>query len=164
MHHTGTHGRSLGLVAHTFEPGPGSGLIQMIAIKRYLEHFGLSRTILFLQKKKSLIVALTLHRRGPETNLTDLISSGIFIAAPSLKYFHITPCKPAIRYLCIVPQMPYAPQMLFTASLNNYSMIIGIYALKHVVLLMLREWGQIVNRSGFSRARMKGSRASVDHG
>jgi hypothetical protein len=32
-------------------PGRGSGLVQMISIKRYIEHFGLSRAILFSQRK-----------------------------------------------------------------------------------------------------------------
>jgi hypothetical protein len=34
-----------------FGSGPGSGLVQMTAIKRYIEHFGLYLTILFSQRK-----------------------------------------------------------------------------------------------------------------
>jgi hypothetical protein len=30
-----------------FVPGPGSDLIQMMAIKRYIDHFGLPEAILF---------------------------------------------------------------------------------------------------------------------
>jgi hypothetical protein len=46
----GLHGP--GLVVHImFGSGPGSGLLQMIAIKSYIEHFGLSRAIIVSQRK-----------------------------------------------------------------------------------------------------------------
>jgi hypothetical protein len=45
-------GPGLGLVAQImFGCGPCSGLVKMIAIKYYLEHFGRSRAIFFSQRK-----------------------------------------------------------------------------------------------------------------
>jgi hypothetical protein len=32
-------------------PGPGSGQVQMLAVKRYVEHFGPSRAVLFSKEK-----------------------------------------------------------------------------------------------------------------
>jgi hypothetical protein len=45
-------GPGLGLVAQMmFGSRPSSGLVQMIAIKSYIQHFGLSRVIIFSQRK-----------------------------------------------------------------------------------------------------------------
>jgi hypothetical protein len=52
--------RGPGLVAQImFESGPGSGLVIIIAIKHYIEYFGLSRAILFSQKE---VVCSCAHR------------------------------------------------------------------------------------------------------
>jgi hypothetical protein len=79
----------LGLVAQImFGPSPVSSLVHMIASKHYIEHFGLSQAIPFFVKIKLFIVALILclwHSRAPEANPTDLIFSGIFVAAPLQK-------------------------------------------------------------------------------
>jgi hypothetical protein len=46
-------GLSLDLVAKImFGSGPDSSLVQIIAIKHYKEHFGLSQAILFFHKEK----------------------------------------------------------------------------------------------------------------
>jgi hypothetical protein len=48
-------GLGLGLVAQIiFRSGSGSGLVQMILIKHKIEHFGLSRAILFSKIKSYL--------------------------------------------------------------------------------------------------------------
>jgi hypothetical protein len=44
--------------------------------------------------------------------------SGIFLAAPSQKWFEVTPYKLRIRYLCTVPEMQKYSDVL-RASLNN---------------------------------------------
>jgi hypothetical protein len=78
-----------GLGAQTiFGSKPGSVLVQMPAVKRHIEHFGLSRAIIFSAKKKLFVVGFILcswHSRAPETNPTDLIFSGNFVGAPSQK-------------------------------------------------------------------------------
>jgi hypothetical protein len=65
-------GPGVGQAAQTmFETGPGSSLVQMTAIKRHIENFGLYWP-LFLRKK--VLVALPLwlrHSRAPDTNSTD---------------------------------------------------------------------------------------------
>jgi hypothetical protein len=103
-------GPDMGLVAQImFGSGPSSGLVQMIGIKRYIEHFGLSRAILFFSKEKLFVIALIVsswHSRAPERNPTDLIFSGIFVAASSQKQFEITPYKLGVRYIFTVPETP----------------------------------------------------------
>jgi hypothetical protein len=48
---------ALGLVAQImFESGPGLGLVQMIAIIRYIKHFGLSWAILLIHSYAHLML------------------------------------------------------------------------------------------------------------
>jgi hypothetical protein len=50
-----------GLVAQImFGSGPGLGLVQIIAIKRFIEHFGLSPAISFFSKEKLFVVVFVL--------------------------------------------------------------------------------------------------------
>jgi hypothetical protein len=75
----GLHG--LGQVAQIrFGSGPNSGLVQMIAIR----HFRLSRAILFRKEKviRTCSHIMLITPLGSETDSTDLILSGIFVAAP----------------------------------------------------------------------------------
>jgi hypothetical protein len=63
----------------------------------------------FSTKKNLFVVALTLCSRQSRTTAkkksdTNLIFSGIFVAAPSQKKFDMTPYKLGIRYLCTGPQ------------------------------------------------------------
>jgi hypothetical protein len=77
----------------------GPGRVQMIAIRRYTEHFGLYWTIYFFFFSLSLSLLLLLlqivsysqlrssyvTQPSSKTNPTDLIFSGIFVAAPFQK-------------------------------------------------------------------------------
>jgi hypothetical protein len=68
-----------GLVAQTvFESGPVSGLIQIIAVKRYIEHFVLSRAIVFFHKEKVVrtcahLMLVTLSGSGNKSHRLDFL-------------------------------------------------------------------------------------------
>jgi hypothetical protein len=105
-----------GLTAQiTFLSGPVSGLVRITTIKRYIEHFGLSGANLFFTKTKLFVAALILCLwKCPALvrSRSDLISSGIFVAAPSQKSLGLTSCMLGIRYLCTFPQTLKLPQIL----------------------------------------------------
>jgi hypothetical protein len=118
----------------------------------------------FSAKKKLFVVALILcswHSRAPEINPIDLIFLGIFEAGPSLKQFEITPNNLASDIF--VPFLKLQITSCFRASLNNSFKDCWRLCIKRNVL-MTRQSGQIVNRSGFIRAGIKGSRAQVGYG
>lgn len=70
-----------------FGSGAGSVLRQMIAIKRYIEDFGLSRATSFSQRK----VIRSCDHVGPRKQIQPTLFWGEFSSAPSQKQFDITP-------------------------------------------------------------------------
>jgi hypothetical protein len=81
----------------------------MIAIKREIEHFGLSRAILFFRKQKVIrscahLMLVTQSGSGNKSHRLDFL--GDICCVPSHKQFKITTYKLGIRYLCTVPQTP----------------------------------------------------------
>jgi hypothetical protein len=72
-------GPGLDLVAQTmFRSGPGSGIVLMIAIKRYIEHFGLSRANLFFRKEEVIrscahLILVTQSGCGYKSHLLDFL-------------------------------------------------------------------------------------------
>jgi hypothetical protein len=66
----------------------GTGLVQMTAIKCYIQYFGLSHDSQALETDRNLIF------------------SGIFVAAPSQKQFKITSQELSIQYHHTFLQMP----------------------------------------------------------
>jgi hypothetical protein len=76
--------RGPGLVAQMFGSGPGSNDSNQTSHRAFRAFSGHS----ICPNKELFVVALILcswHSRAPETNPTDLIFSGIFVAAPSHK-------------------------------------------------------------------------------
>jgi hypothetical protein len=54
----------------------GSGLLQMITVKHYVEHFRLSQAIL---KKKKVFCSCAHDSWAPEVNPTNMIFLGMFV-------------------------------------------------------------------------------------
>jgi hypothetical protein len=76
-------------------------MVQMIAIKRSIEHFRLSFSS-FSQKEWSAVTLIlcSCQSRALETNPTDLIFSEIFVAVPSRTQLEKTPYKLGTRHIC----------------------------------------------------------------
>jgi hypothetical protein len=72
-----------GLVAQImFGYGPGSGLFQVIVLKRYIEHFGLSQAIIFSQRRSCAhLMLVTLSGSGNKSHRLDFF--GNFCSCPS---------------------------------------------------------------------------------
>jgi hypothetical protein len=108
-----------GLVAQImFGSGTGSGLLQIITVRSYIEHPGLYRAI--LSSEKNFTVALTFrswYSRAPNTNPTHLILSEIFAAVLFHKQFEKLPYKLGIPYFSTIPRKIMSD--ILRASLNK---------------------------------------------
>jgi hypothetical protein len=65
--------------------GSGSGLVQMIAIKRCIEHFGLSRAIFFANKNVFVIA----RNFGKKRALSLASAQQLFLASVFSTFFNI---------------------------------------------------------------------------
>lgn len=79
----------------------GSSLVQVTAIKRYIEHFGLHCAILPSQRKIIVAFTLWLRQSSSRNKLTDLIFSGMFAATLFQKKFVVTSYKLGNQLRCI---------------------------------------------------------------